>query len=107
MASYTHKKTGDEVLALAWSYILLEEGRLNVNERELLYEICEAMVGSPCVGVGTLRFIYVPGYIQKWKNYSDGEGNPVSEVEPVRDERERSRIREALSAIHPSFQVCF
>lgn len=107
MAEYIHKKPGDEVQALAWSYIMLDEGRISVNGRELLYELCEAMVGSPCIGVGTIKFIYVPGFIQEWKKYGERDGNPVSIVEPVNGEPERSRVRDALSAIHPSLQVCF
>jgi hypothetical protein len=107
MAVYIHKKPGDEVQALAWSYILLDEGRISVNGRELIYEICEATVGSPCAGIGTLRFIYVPGFVREWKKYGHDGGNPVSLVEPVSEEPERSRVREALSGIHPSLQVCF
>ena len=107
MAEYIHKKPGDEVMGLAWSYVLLDEGHISMNGRELIYEICEATVGGPCTGGGTLRFIYVPGFIREWKKYGEGGGNPVSLVEPVCGEPERSRVRDALSAIHPSLQVCF
>ncbi len=81
--------------------------RMSKDEREFLYVVSEAQVGSACVGVGALRFIHVPGYVLSWKSSSDDRGNPVSIVEAIMDESERAAVRAILKNIFPSLQVSF
>lgn len=81
--------------------------RMSKDEREFLYVVMEAQVGSACVGAGALRFVHVPGYVLAWKSSSDDRGNPVSIVEPVMDDSERAAVRAILKNIFPSLQVSF
>ncbi len=81
--------------------------RMSKDEREFLYVVMEAQVGSACVGVGALRFVHVHGYVLAWKSSSDDRGNPVSIVEPVMDDSERAAVRAILKNIFPSLQVSF
>ncbi len=75
--------------------------------REFLYVVGDALIGSSCVGAGTLRYVRVPGFIAQWQFRLDDNGNPVSTVDPVRDEKNREEIQTMLLKKYPGLQVCF
>ncbi len=107
MKEYIHRQPGEEAQILPWSFTLVEEGRMPCGGRDVLYVVGDALVGSSCVGVGTLRYIHVPGYVAQWHHRLDADCNPVSAVDPVTDEEDRAAIQEMLSSLFPGLQVCF
>ncbi len=107
MKEYFHKEPGEEAQVGPWSFTVVEECRMEFGGGELLYVIGDALVGSSCVGVGSLRYIQVPGFIAQWHSRKDNNDNPVSAVVPVADIDARADIQRILSAKHPGLQVCF
>ena len=106
MKEYFHRKPGEEAHTVPWPCRVAEECRISCNGRELLYVIADALVGSSCVGAGSLRYIQVHGFIQRWHYRHDEDGNPVSAVDPV-DEALRAVIQKTLADRHRGLQVCF
>ncbi len=94
-------------MAAPWSCTVVEEGRMSCKGRDFLYIVGDALVGSSCVGVGTLRYIQVPGFVARWRFRFDGNGDPVSAVDPVTDDEQRAAIQRTLSEKFPGLQVCF
>ncbi|HOT43508.1 MAG TPA: hypothetical protein PLM53_03515 [Spirochaetota bacterium] len=107
MNEHVHRGPGEESRVNPWTYTVVEEGRMVCGGREFLYVVGDALVGSSCVGAGTLRYIHVPGFIGRWQFRLDDDGNPVSAVDPVMDDTDRAEIRNVLSAAYPGLQVCF
>ncbi len=94
-------------MAAPWSCTVVEEGRMSCQGREFLYIVGDALVGSSCVGVGTLRYIQVPGFVARWRFRVDGNGDQVSAVDPVTDDEQRAAVQKTLSERFPGLQVCF
>ena len=90
-----------------WSCTVVEEGRMTCGDREFLYIVGDALVGSSCVGVGSLRYIQVPGFVERWRFRADDNGDPVSAVDPVTGDEQRAAVQKALSEKYPGLQVCF
>jgi hypothetical protein len=107
MQTYTHKDIGEEISAISGYFTYLEESRLNVRGRDLLYAVGIGIVDNSCCGVGGCLFIEVPGYIVAWKNEVDKEGRWISRVDPVASEEEKNRIRKSLLEFYPWAQVTF
>jgi len=107
MKEHVHRGPGEESPVNPWSCTVVEEGRMACGGREFLYVVGDALIGSSCVGAGTLRYIQVPGFIGRWQFRLDDDGNPVSAVDPVMDEVDRAEITGELSRKYPGLQVCF
>jgi hypothetical protein len=97
---YTHLELGkDVVFGIAGFYTPQQEVRLEYNGREVLYIIGQVVLESSCCSISTdWTYTLVPGYIVNWQNTKNEDGLPVSEVEPVRDNKERAGIRQAIQA---------
>lgn len=93
---YTHLELGTYVEAPSGYYTPTEEGLLTYRGREVLYVVGETKVEASCCGVGSFRYIQVPGYVIAWKARKNQNDLPVSEVEPIRDEDARREIRKTL-----------
>ena len=107
MADYTHRQIGEEVHFIAGHYEIVEEGRLTHAGREFLYALGVATLDNACCGRSGCRFLFIPGYVRAWKTKTDTQGMPVSEVEPIADEREQAEIRAFLDARYPFSQINF
>ncbi|MBP7736300.1 MAG: hypothetical protein KA369_10050 [Spirochaetes bacterium] len=107
MKEFIHRKTGEEMMTAPWSCTVVEEGTLTCKGRQFLFVVGDALVGSSCVGVGTLRYIQVPGFVALWRFRVDDNGDPVSAVDPVTDDELRDAIQQALTEKFPGLQVCF
>ena len=105
--TYLHVAPGREGRNLPWPYTMLEERVVPFHGRELLIVLCESTIGSACVGSGSLRHLYVPGYVIRLRDRRDQEGSEVSIVEPVRSDQEQHEIRLLLSSSYPGLQVSF
>ncbi|UCH42505.1 MAG: hypothetical protein JSW16_06755 [Dehalococcoidales bacterium] len=103
VTSYTHLQLGQDVeIGIGGYYIPEKEARLEYNGREVLAIIGRAVVESSCGGIdnqcvaGNWRYAIVPGYIVNWQNTRNEEGLPVSETEPVSDQKAQGEIRRML-----------
>ena len=88
---FVHPKLNEEVTAIAGHYTNEREERLTVNGKEVLYVVGYGVVDTSCCGMGGCRFAIVPGYILDYKYREDEGGNPVSSVEPIREDDEARR----------------
>jgi hypothetical protein len=107
MQTYVHKDVGKEINAISGYYTYLEEQRLNVQGREVLYAFGVGVVDNSCCGAGGCVFIEVPGYVVSWKSDVDQEGRWISRVDPIAREDEKEKIRKALREFHPLAQINF
>ncbi len=107
MNQYTHSPLGQEVRAAAGHYLLESEKRVAFQGREVLFATGCMAVDSSCCGTGGCGFAIVPGYVLGWKVRNNENGEPVSEVEPIRDEQTRQALREIILKSETVQQVNF
>jgi hypothetical protein len=103
---YTHK-LHEEVLSISGRYELDKEERLAYNGREFLYVIGDAVMDTSCCGYGAWRYAVVPGFIVSWKSGTNQQGHPISEVEPIADEKTQQEIKKLLYEVEAVNQVQF
>jgi hypothetical protein len=64
-------------------------------------------VDNSCCGTGGCGFALVPGYVLLWKASRNEKGEPVTEIEPVRDEQARQTLRALIQGSEKVQQVNF
>ena len=106
-AKYTHLELGEDVECLAGHYTPLKEVRLKYNDREVLYVVGSAVIDSSCCGTGTWGYVTVPGYLLNWQTGTNEAGLPESEVELIKDEKERHNIESIIQAEEGILQIAF
>lgn len=89
---YTHE-LNKEIRSISGRYMLEREERIDIEGRNILYAVGNAVVDSSCCGVWGCRYALVPGYVKKWKYKSDAQGNDISLVDPIVDEHQRRMIK--------------
>ena len=89
---YAHVGLNEEIESISGYYMLEEENVLKHNGRDVLYLLGHGVIDSSCCGIGGCRYALVPGYIIGWKIKKDAAGNPVSEVEPISDDKSKAEI---------------
>ena len=82
--------------APAGYYTPQKEVRLQLNGREVLYTVSQAVIESSCCGASDFCSALVPGYVTGWRVGKNKDGFPVSEVEPIEDESTRDAIRKII-----------
>jgi hypothetical protein len=100
---YVHQELDKELLSISGNYTPLKELRLKHDDREILCVVGNAVVDTACCGSGSFLYAIVPGYIVTWKEGENKSGSPVSEVEPIYDEkvkREVANIIRETESIH-------
>jgi len=85
-----------EFQSISGRYVLEKEGRMEVDKRELLFVVGNAIVDSSCCGVGGCRYALVPGYLLRYRSRKNGSGFWLSEVEPIVDSKSRKEITQYL-----------
>ena len=103
---YTHE-LNREVRSISGGYEFEREGNLQIDGREVLYVVGNAVVDSSCCGVGGCRYVLVPGYVRQFKTRQDEEGLWISEVEPIIDMATRQQITRVLKEKEIVQQVQF
>lgn len=104
---YAHSELNKEVYSIAGYYIPQKEVKLKYNNREVLYVVGLGVIDSSCCGVGGCRYALVPGYLVNWKNKTNGDDLPVSDVESISDEETRRDITQIISAKENITQIEF
>jgi hypothetical protein len=104
MAEHIHQEIGEEIRSIAGYYMVLEEGMLEYNGRDVLYLLEAAAVDTSCCGRGGMGFIFVPGYLNAIKHRKNEEGKWISDVDRVEGEEDKEKITRQLKAENPGFQ---
>ena len=104
MAEYVHQELNEEIRSIGGYYMVVEEGILNHNGREVLYIVKVAEVES-CCGTGGCGYILVPGYVISWKNKRNDAGLAISVVEPIQEVDTQGDIKKVLEEKYPHFSM--
>lgn len=104
-SEFVHWPLGQDVEAIGGHYVMAKEVRLPFEGREVLYLVGYGSVNA-CCGLGGCAFAWVPGYLVEWK-VGSREGQPVSKVEPIRDEVTRNTLRDLIQKQESVTQVNF
>lgn len=96
MTKYTHLELERDIPAPSGYYTPRKEVRLKYDGREVLYVLSQAVIESSCCGASDFNSALVPGFIVRWRAETNKEGLPVSEVEPIADEKVRDDIRQII-----------
>ncbi len=102
---YCHPELGKEVAAPAGYYVPLEENTLPFNGKKVLYTLGSICIDSSCCGRGNWNYIQVPGYLIKEHIAGDKATPPVSEIEIIKDENDRSQIMQLLLKKYPFARI--
>ena len=104
MAEHIHAACGTEIILMYEMFKVVSEGCLPYGNRELLYIEGVTIAGSICCGAVECRVIHVPGFVVSWHyKIDESSGNPVSKVEPIRDNSAREEVKLVLSQIFPAY----
>lgn len=103
---YTHE-LNKEIRSISGGYQLEREETIDLDGRQVVYAVGNAMIDASCCGVWGCRYALVPGYVVRWKHATTPEGDPISEVQPIDDEQVRKRIIKLLEAKEAVTQVRF
>ncbi len=104
---YVHQPLGEEVRSITGNYTFLKEETINIDGNELLYLIGSAAFDSSCCGTGGCSYALVPGFIIELRHKTNADGNPISIVSPVKDEKTRKEVTKVLMAAENVLQVNF
>jgi hypothetical protein len=76
----------------------LSEGLLEYQGRKVLYHYSEAVGVTFCTGTGApfTGNINVRGYVVRWKYGANDNGEDLSEIEPITDQKEQKEISRLL-----------
>jgi hypothetical protein len=96
MTKYAHLELNKDIPVPSGYYTPKKEVKLKYDGREVLYVLNQAVIDSSCCGVSDFTNALVPGFIVKWHIEKTKEGIPVSEIEPIADERIRDAIRKII-----------
>ena len=102
---FTHPRLGEEVRSISGYYVPCEEHTLIHDQREILYVVGRACIDSSCCGNASWGYIQVPGFLIR-KHVRGGQTTPpVSEVEPIKDPRQRDIVCERLLKDNPGAHI--
>jgi hypothetical protein len=107
MRRYTHGALGQEIEAIAGYYVIETEDRVPFEGREVLVATGHMVLDNSCCGIGGCGFAIVPGYVLRWKGSKNERDEAISEVEPVREDREQEDLRRLILASAGVQQVNF
>ena len=104
---YIHDPLDQPIESIAGYYTPQKELKLAHNSREVLCILGYVAVESSHYLTGGGAYALIPGYIAKWKFKENEGGNPVSEVESIKDEEVRQSISSAINEIEPAKIIDF
>jgi hypothetical protein len=104
---FVHPELGREITAIGGHYVFGKEIRMAYHSREILYYVGYAVLDSTCCGVGGCAYVFVPGFVQKWKYKRREDEADVSEIDPIRDHSVQKEIRSRIQKKEMVFQVMF
>ncbi|MFH1350611.1 MAG: hypothetical protein ABII26_06690 [Pseudomonadota bacterium] len=103
---YTHE-LNKEVRSISGMYELEKEGTIEIDGKEVVYAVGNALLDSSCCGRFGCRYAVVPGFVVNWKYKKNDQETPVSTVEPITNEDFKKEISKILEANEWVNQVRF
>ncbi|MEE8469905.1 MAG: hypothetical protein V3S51_01095 [Dehalococcoidia bacterium] len=105
---YTHLPQDEDIGPEGRSYSVTEE-TLEYQGRTILYLYVVASDISFCDRnyAPHIANVNVKGYVVRWKHGTDEEGEPMSEVEPIRGDDQRKAITSLLRATYNTSAINF
>jgi hypothetical protein len=104
---FTHFRLDEEIKSISGHMAFREEKRLHLNDNDILYYTGYSVTDSTCCGMGACLFVYVTGTVKKWHYKKTSEGNSISEIEPITDEKTRKKIIDLIMSNETCTQVNF
>ncbi len=92
---YKHEILNQENKTISGHYAITHEVCLPFQGREVLYVVGYAEVDTSCCGTGTMRYALVAGFIVTLRELQE-DGSFVSQVELIRDQKERIEIEDLI-----------
>ncbi len=92
LVCYEHPRLGEVVEAAAGHYVLTGERIVSYRGKALLVVIGYGLADRSCCGFMGCGYVYVAGYVARWKCRRSTSGNPVSLVAPITDAGTRQHI---------------
>ncbi len=93
---FTHPELNSEITAIGGHYLITKEARLPFQGEEVLYTVGNGIVDRTCCGFGAFCFASVAGYVRQWQYTKDADNRPISQVEPVTSDREKTQIEKLI-----------
>ncbi len=106
---YVHIDPGGEEIGWEIRSYKAMESTVEYNGKQVLLVEVEADNCTFCDGSYAMNLAgaNVEGYVLKWKYRIDEKGQPVSEIEPVRDKADRKGIITLLKPRYSGSQINF
>lgn len=95
---YAHIPLNEEIEYSTGCIWKSEETTMPYEGEEVLYFVGNtSAMGGCCAGYyPPHKYIMVIGYLRNWQCKANDQGLPVSEIEPIRDEKIRNKITQTL-----------
>ena len=105
---YIHLPQDEDIGPVDRAY-RLREGILDYKGREVFYLETEASAITFCDRSYALRMgnIYIKGYIVSWQKAITPNGEPISEIERIKDKAEQWEIGQLLQLRHGTLSIDF
>jgi hypothetical protein len=97
----------EEFRSVAGYYIFLQEGLVEYGGKQILYLLGEGEADTACCGRGRWLYVLVPGTVLDWKGSQDGQGRPISLVDPLEDPLSRNYLKRYILETEGISQVQF
>jgi len=100
LEEYAHFPLNEEIEYSTGCVWKSEETTFKYGDEDVLYFVGHtSAMGGCCAGwYPPHQYIMVPGYLRNWQCRTNERGLPVSEIEPIRDEKVRDDIVRQLRA---------
>jgi hypothetical protein len=103
---YTHM-INKEIRSISGGYVIDNEHKIEIDGKEVLYAVGNALMDSACCGTFGCRYALVPGYVVRWKHKVNGEGIPISEVEPITNSHVKDQLTKHITGKEGVTQIQF
>ena len=104
---FTHLSMNEDILSISGSLRITEEKRMVIDNDDIFYLIGIAHMDNSCCGSWGCSFAVVKGIVKEWKFKKDQDGNDVTRLTPVADQKEKERIMNKIMSEEMVQQVVF
>ena len=94
LEEYAHFPLNEEIEYSTGCVWKSEEETMTYGDEEVLYFVGNSSaMGGCCTGYyPPHKYIMIPGYLRNWQCKTNDQGLPISEIEPIRDEKIRNEL---------------
>lgn len=99
MADYFHVELNQEFYSKTGYFLISKENKIRYKGRDVLYIIGQACVEAGCCGIGSWKYISVPGYVINWHYRQNETGLPITEIETVNNQQDQDEIKRIIQEV--------